>query len=419
MQNNKKVLWLGLAITVIVSSFCGAAASLAINNPQTKIKATPAVLADWTNANGQKVQVIDEETAVVQAVEKATPAVVSIIISKDLPQIQQQQVDPFSDPFFQQFFGNDFNQLQPQQQQSPSTPSAGSGQAQKTEVGGGSGFIVTADGYIVTNKHVVADDTADYTVLLNNGKKYPAKVLAKDPLNDLAVIKIDATNLPTLTLGDSANLKLGMTTIAIGNALGQFSNTVSKGIISGLSRSITAGDNYGLSSEQLDGLIQTDASINPGNSGGPLLNLQGQVIGVNVAMAQGAQNIGFALPVNQIKQTVNSVKKNGKLVRSFLGVRYVAITAAIAKANQLPYDYGDLIARGSTATDLAVIPGSPADKAGLVENDIILEADGKKLNSDNLLATLVAKKQPGDTINLKVYHKGETKNVAVKLGETQ
>ncbi len=419
-MTNKKILWLGLAITVIISSFCGAAASLAINNAPAKAKATPAVLADWTNAQGQKVQVIDEETAVVQAVDKATPAVVSIIISKNLPKIQSPSTgsgsatDPFNDPFFQQFFGPSTGSGQ-----ANPDPSADSGGTQKTEVGGGSGFIVTADGYIVTNKHVVADDTADYTVLLNNGKKYPAKVLAKDPLNDLAVIKINATNLPTLTLGDSSNLKLGMTTIAIGNALGQFSNTVSKGIISGLSRSITAGDNYGLSSEQLDGLIQTDASINPGNSGGPLLNLQGQVIGVNVAMAQGAQNIGFALPVNQIKQTVNSVKKNGKLVRSFLGVRYVAITAAIAKANQLPYDYGDLIARGQTATDLAVIPGSPADKAGLVENDIILEADGKKLNSDNLLATLVAKKQPGDTIGLKVYHKGSVENVTVKLGETQ
>ncbi|NCQ16246.1 trypsin-like serine protease [Candidatus Falkowbacteria bacterium] len=367
-----------------------------------------------------KVITVTEESAVISAVDKVAPAVVSIIVTKDLPKIEQYYSNPFGSEFFREFFGQDFNDLFGQQ----AVPQYRQNGTEKTEIGGGTGFIVSADGYIITNRHVVLDQAAEYTVLMNDEAKYPAKVLARDALNDLAVLKIEKDNLPTVELGDSANLKVGQSVIAIGNALGEFRNTVSTGVISGLARSVTAGG-AGIGSEQLINVIQTDASINPGNSGGPLLNIAGQVIGINTAMAQGAQNIGFAIPINEVKSTIESVQKNGRIVRPWLGVRYVIINKAIADANKLSVDYGAIIVRGQNRTDLAVIPGSPADKAGLVENDIILEINpsggsgqaGQKITEENLLANLVVKFKPGDEITLRVMHQGKEKVVKVKLEE--
>ena len=164
-------------------------------------------------------------------------------------------------------------------------------------------------------------------------------------------------------------------------------------------------------------MIQTDASINPGNSGGPLLNLAGQVIGINTAIVQNAQNIGFAIPINEVKNTIESVKQSGRIIRPWLGIRYVLIDKSIAEANKLSVDYGALIVRGENRTDLAVIPGSPADKAGLVENDIILEVNGKKINENNPLSSVIGKFKVGDEITLKILRKGEEKEVKVKLEE--
>jgi serine protease Do len=241
--------------------------------------------------------------------------------------------------------------------------------------------------------------------------------MAIDPVSDVAVIKIEAGKaLPTLDLADSSNLKIGQTAIAIGNSLGEFRNTVSKGIISGLKRNVTAGDGFG-QAETLSEVIQTDAAINPGNSGGPLLNINGQVIGVNVAMAQGAENIGFALPINLVKKDIESVKTKGKIIQPFIGVRYIPVTADIQKQNNLPYSYGALVLRGQQMTDFAVVPGSPADKAGIVENDIILEINGQKIDENHQLADQIAKFNVGDTITLKIWHKGEEKNVKVTLEE--
>jgi serine protease Do len=233
----------------------------------------------------------------------------------------------------------------------------------------------------------------------------------------VAVIKIEGSNFPTLTLGDSDSLQIGQTTIAIGNALGEFTNSVSRGIVSGLQRNLEAGSDFG-SSEKLTDVIQTDAAINSGNSGGPLLDIDGNVIGINVAMAQGAQNVGFALPINQATRLIDQAKGGSKISIPFLGVRYISIDATVQQEAQLPFDYGVLVLRGSKITDLAVIPGSPADKAGIVENDIILEADGKKIDENNQLSDIVAKHNVGDTIALKVWHKGQTKDVQVKLQES-
>jgi serine protease Do len=354
--------------------------------------------------------IFSSENFVIDAVKKTNPAVVSISISKEVPKYEtyidpNQNQNPFGD-MFPGFPGFNFNV--PQYRQNGT---------EKKEIGGGSGFFVSSDGLILTNKHVVDQKDVEYTVFTNDEEKHTAKVIARDPILDIALIKIDPPaggGYPFLSLGDSDSLDVGQSVIAIGNALAEFRNTVSVGVISGLSRSITAGTNFG-SSELLDHVIQTDAAINPGNSGGPLLDLSGRVIGVNVAVAQGSQSIGFALPINSVKGVIESVKTTGKIVRPYLGVRYVAIDSVMKEKNNLTVDYGVLVKQGTTASDLAVIPGSPADKAGIVENDIILEIDGVKIDSKNSLASLVRQKSVGQVVSLKIIHKGDEKTISVTL----
>jgi S1-C subfamily serine protease len=411
----KKLLVGVVIITFVLSSFFGAvfgfmAGSLGQGKFSLDFLKKGQNQAGQLNPDGSNTaNVPDEETAVTASVEKASPAVVSIIISKDVSRMQDFFSDPFSfDPFF-----NPFGSGQ-QQQKGQNNGQGGTG---KQEIGGGSGFIVSSNGLIVTNRHVVSDQEASYTVMTNDGKKYDAKVMAIDQVSDIAILKIEAgQSLPVLDLADSGSLKIGQTVIAIGNSLGEFRNTVSKGIISGLKRSVTAGDGFG-QSETLSEVIQTDAAINPGNSGGPLLNINGQVIGVNVAMAQGAENIGFALPINIVKKDIESVKTKGKIVQPYLGVRYIPVTKDIQKQNNLPFDYGALVLRGQQITDFAVVPGSPADKAGIVENDIILEINGQKIDENHQLSDQIAKASVGDTVTLKVWDKGNEKTVQVKLEE--
>lgn len=379
-----------------------------------KLPISPAFLEMTQNAKDTRGQdtssvlpasVSSEESLLVSLVDKSTPGVVSVVISKDVPKYRSFFDDPsFPSFFFGRPFGGNAN--------SNSDP----GETEKQTIGEGSGFFVSSDGTIVTNKHVVEDLQADYTVITSDKKEHVARVLARDPVQDIAILKIDGDGFPALDLGDSENLRVGQTAVAIGNSLGEFSNTVSRGIISGLQRSLVAGSGMG-ASERLSGIIQTDAAINPGNSGGPLLNLSGKVIGINVAMAQGAQNIGFAIPVNSIKRALDEVKNTGKIAAPFLGVRSIAVTPEIQKANNLPFGYGALIVRGQNITDLAVVPGSPADKADIVENDIILEIDGTKLDTDAQLADVIASKHAGDTVTLKIWHKGDTRDVRVTLEE--
>ena len=350
-----------------------------------------------------------EEAKIIAVVKKAEPAVASVIISKDLPVLEQYFESPFggSDPFSDPNFPFHFNFGIPR--------SRDSGKTEHREVGGGTAFFIGNDGLLMTNKHVAADDQAEYTVLLNDGRKLDAKIVARDPGGDIALLKVEGKDFPALSFTEVKAPALGQTVIAIGNALGEFRNTVSRGVVSGLSRTITAGG--GKETEKLESIIQTDAAINPGNSGGPLLDTEGDVLGMNTAIAAGGQNIGFAIPAADLRRALESYRKNGRIVRPYLGIRYAPITKELKEKNSLSVDYGVLIVRGETMDDLAVIPGSPADKAGLRENDIILEADGEKLMSDVSLAGIVQRKAPGDTLKLKVLEKGKEKEVTVTLEE--
>ncbi len=346
--------------------------------------------------------VADYESAVVASVKRVSPAVVSITISKNVPTLEncRRQADPGVPSDLRQFFGG-----------FPGFITCDNG-SELQEIGGGSGFIISADGLIVTNKHVVADTGAAYTVFTNDGKKYTARVLGRDPAQDLAILKIDGTNLPTVALGDSDALELGESAIVIGNALGEFRNTVSVGVISGLGRSITAVGNN--TSETIQGVIQTDAAINPGNSGGPLVNLKGEVIGVSVATAQGAQNIGFALPINWAKHDIQTVLAGGEIKAPYLGVRYATLNAELANQKNLDVNYGALLAADGSGP--AVVKDSPADKAGLREGDIVLAVNGQSMEGKDL-GQVIQSHNIGDVLRFDIFRDKRTISKAVTLGE--
>lgn len=366
-----------------------------------------SVVGDFLNSNVGKgevpgvtssIQETKEESATIAAVEKAQPAVVSIVVTKDLSKIYD---DYYSNGLFPFSFG---------------IPSEEGGQQ---EIGGGTGFFISPDGMLLTNKHVVQDEDAEYSVIMQDGTRYDnVKVLARDPIEDMAILKVDdGNNFPTIELGDSDSLKVGQTVIAIGNSLGEYQNSVTKGIVSGLERNITAGGQLGQATERLQNIIQTDAAINSGNSGGPLINLSGQVVGINTAVDFSGQLVGFALPINGLKDEIQSVKEGGEIIKPYLGVRYILLNNQIAEANDLPYDYGALVIRGQEITALAVVPGSPADKAGLEENDIVLEINEDKITEDNDLTASIQEYSVGETITLRVFHDDKEKNIEVKLEE--
>jgi serine protease Do len=331
--------------------------------------------------------VVQENSAVIDVAKQVSPAVVSIT-SKGVSQ---------------GFFG------MPQQIQAA-----------------GTGMIVRSDGLILTNRHVVNDSNASYTVVLSNGKSYPAKVVSKDSINDIAFVQIQAGGLPTVKLGDSGAVQVGQQVIAVGNALGQFQNTVTSGIISGLSRGVTAGDSGGgggnpfggqgqTSSENLQNMFQTDAAINPGNSGGPLVNLDGQVIGMNTAVAgEGSQNIGFAIPINDAKSLIASVESTGKISRAYLGVQYVMLDPQTATANNLSVNNGAWVQGDGQSS--ALQSGSPAEKGGVKDGDIITKVGGTTLDSTHSLQTVVSKYKPGDKVTLTLNRNGKTQTLSVTLG---
>ena len=305
-------------------------------------------------------KIVTEETAVIGVVESASPAVVSIAA--------QQSV--FED-----------NSI-------------------------GTGFIVEADGLILTNKHVVASDNVRYRVILKDGTDYEVLEVHRDPFVDLAILKISASGLPTAILGDSSDLKVGQTAVAIGNALGKFSNTVTVGVVSGIGRGVRASSGFGRS-EVLDDVIQTDAALNPGNSGGPLLNLSGEVVGINVATTTGAENIGFSIPINAVKPVLDDFKVRGRIVRPFLGIEYVIITEDLSVLRKLPQ--GAFVQR--------VVEGTPAAEVGLKTGDIITKIDGEDINGENTLAQVIRGHKVGDKLVLTIDRNGEISTLNATLGE--
>ncbi len=341
-------------------------------------------LALWTGwykgpilstTNKQETVTLQEDSAIIDVVAKVSPAVVSIVSTRNV----------------QSFFGT----IQQQ--------------------GAGSGFVINANGLIATNRHVVSD-AGSYKVLTSDGKSYDATVAAEDPLNDLALIKISANNLTPVSLGDSDKLKVGQRVVAIGNALGEYQNTVTSGVISAIGRKITAGGGDG-TSETLEGMIQTDATINPGNSGGPLINLAGQVIGINTAIDLQGTQIGFAIPINSVKSALDSYAKSGKISRPMLGIRYINVTKELAALNNMSVDKGALVTRGDSASEVAVTPGGPADKAGIKENDILVSINDQAIDENNSITSILRKYKPGDAVTIKLLRAGKEVSVSVKLGE--
>ncbi len=283
-----------------------------------------------------------------------------------------------------------------------------------TYASAGTGMIITSDGYILTNKHVV-EGTSASVVILDDGTTYDdVTVVATDPLNDAAFLKINGvSDLPTVKLGDSKTISVGQQVIAIGNALGQFQNTVTSGIISGVGRSITATDSSASSSEDLVDMIQTDAAINSGNSGGPLVNAAGEVIGINTAVSTDGQGLGFAIPISSIKGMLNNIIKNGDTSRAYLGIRYINITPDIAKENNLPVSAGAYVYNSKRSS--AIISGSPAEKAGVKDGDIITAISGINIGKAGSLSSLIGEYMVGDTVQLTILRNGEEIAINVTL----
>ena len=351
----------------------------------------------------EKTVVLNEESAVIDVAADTRPAIVSVVGTKKVTVSSAPNFPGSPDSFF--FFFPPFNTT-PQQPQT---------QEQEQQVSAGTGFFVDSSGLIATNKHVIADSKAQYTVYTNDGKQYDAQIVATDPVNDIALLKIEGSGFPSLTLGDSEKIKVGQKVIAIGNALGQFSNTVTTGVVSGINRSIVATGQTAEPS-QIEGAIQTDAAINPGNSGGPLLDLSGKVLGINTAISLEGQLLGFAIPVNDLRKDIEVYKASGKIVKPFMGVRYIIITPGLKNEQSLPVEEGALITSGES-NEPAIIPGSPAEKAGLKENDIILEINGQKITLEHSLAGAIKNLNPGDTISLKVLRDGKEININLTLAE--
>lgn len=347
----------------------------------------------------ENVKIVSEESVVIDVVKTVGPSVVTIAGKSKAS--QAQSFDP-NDPF-SFFFG------QGQQEQEPS---------QQEDQNIGSGFIYSSDGTIVTNKHVVSDADIEYSVVTKDEKRFDVQKIYRDPLNDIAILKINpaqnaGTSLPPVKLGDSSRIQVGQLAIAIGTPLGEFNNSVTTGVVSGVGRGITAGSAFEGFVEQLDNVIQTDAAINPGNSGGPLLDSSGNVVGVNTAVSQNGQNIGFALPINLIKDSLKNFNETGQFSRPYLGVAYRMISRDLSIQNDIP----------EGAYVQTVVSGSSADNAGIKVGDVVTRFDGKKVQGDsNTLATLISKKKVGDTIVVTVWRQdeggqGKTSDLKVTLNE--
>lgn len=338
-----------------------------------------------TQPGGEMVsqKILTEESVVTDVAERVSSSVVTVTYKRETPVMQQYFLDPFGM----------FRGTRP------------SGEVESEQVDIGSGFIVDKSGLVVTNKHVVsAGNPSDYKVVLKDESEHQVEKIWRDPVNDLAILKI-AGEVSAIEMGDSDQLKVGNFVVAIGTALGEFRHTVTTGVISGLGRGITAGDGYSMS-EELKNVIQTDAAINPGNSGGPLLNSAGQVIGVNVAVSQGANNIGFAIPINIVKDSLANFNETGQFDRPFFGVRYQMVSKEQGILNNVP----------AGAYVVEVVDGSSAATAGIVKGDILVKFEGQNVSEvEGGLIELLGKKKIGDMVEVEIWREGKSQKLDVVL----
>lgn len=357
---------IGASLSCFLFAFVGATLAVMLFNHENPAQTVTEFIS--ASEDGNKVQSADEQS-ISAVVEKVSPSIASII----------------------------------------TTSRGGATQ------GAGTGMIVTADGYIMTNNHVV-DGASRVTVILSGGQVYRSvTVVGRDPLNDVAFLKIDdVSGLPAVTIGDSKTVRTGQSVVAIGNALGQYQNTVTSGIVSGLGRPVVAStDGTSLNAESLSDLIQTDAAINSGNSGGPLLNMQGQVIGINTAVAQGANSIGFAIPIGATTGLLRHLTETGEVSRAVIGVQYSSITPEIKAQYNLDVDQGDYLV--SSSGD-AVQSGGPADRAGVRDRDIITKVNDQAIGPGKSTSTLIGEFKPGDTVRLTILRDGQELTKTVTLG---
>lgn len=354
---------------------------------------------------------IEEHT--IKVIEKSMPSVVSIVMSKFGPVMPHNPFHHQEDP------ANEFGITLPEEEVGPEKTLLGpkSLHREKVKVGGGSGFIVSDDGLILTNKHVVFDTDAEYTVITNDGRELLGKVVSRDPINDVAILKVNSKNLPEIALADSDKVAIGQTAIAIGNALGMFSNSVSKGIVSGLGRKISAALGEDGIVEHLRNVIQSDVAINQGNSGGPLININGEVIGINTAIIFGAQNIGFSIPINSARRDLLDIQKHGRIVRPYLGVRYITLSPLLQNQYGLASNYGAIVSRDHVPGSEAVVKNSPAYKSGIKENDIILTINNKKIDENNDIMDIMDRSNVGDVLHCTFLRSGKEHKVDIKLEE--
>jgi len=384
-----KTFLLGLSISglILVSFFGGALADrvFVVKPLDYLVKRTGGSIllpsTSNTSTNALSSLITPSLDSVADVSEKASLSVVTVSIKQ-----QQRVISPFDQSIFG-FFGE---------------PAQGEQREVQQDIG--TGFVANDQGLIVTNKHVVRDSTAQYSVFDKDDKEYQVTKIYRDPANDLAILQIEGASLPPLALGNSDQIRVGQSVIAIGTALGEFRHTVTTGVVSGLGRGIEAGDRFGSTVEALDNVIQTDAAINPGNSGGPLIDAAGSVIGVNVAVSASAQNVGFALPINVIKASIDNFNQTGQFNRAFLGIRYRAISEQAALFNEVPQG----------AYLLEVVEGSPAAEAGLQVGDIVTEFGGQSLKNEEL-STLINAQKVGNRASVKFWRNAEEQTVEIIL----
>ena len=369
-KNKPSTFVLFLVLATFVGMFGGTLASLAVLNRY--LPSVGSLIAETSlSEGGRKDQTVD-------VVDQVVPAVVSIIIKKT------SGTDELSS-------------------------------SAMMTVGGGTGFFVDNNGLIVTNRHVVADTDAMYVVVTNDGTELAASVVARDPLLDIAMIKVEQGTSPKIYLGDSDALRIGETVIAIGNTLSEFPNTVTRGVVSGMNRHVWAGDLFGFDAV-IERAIQTDAAINLGNSGGPLVNLDGEVVGVNTAISMEGEAVGFAIPINEVKKAITDVEQYGRIMRPWLGVRYVMVDAALAKAHGLVYDFGAFVSEG-TKQRPGVVSDSPAEKGGIKGGDVIVSVDGNVLRDGRILGQFLSDRAPGDRVALQISRGDKLLSMEIILGE--